>query len=567
MRLPSSFLLVSGCFFLSGLAGLIYETAWTQQFAAVFGTAELALAAVLAAYMTGLALGAVLAGHLVDRIRRPVWLYALLELGIGASALAVPHAIRLAGVVQAMVLGQHELPSTDGSTAILVVYVTSSFAILLVPTAMMGATLPLLARHLVHREHQIASRVGALYAINTIGAAAGTLLAAFVLLPHLGLGATVWTGAGINAAVFLLAAGLDRSSASGRSLGGRETPFGEPDIGIANVPEGRWILPMIFLSGAVSFTLEILWTRLLTLLLGGSVYAFATMLASFLAGIALGASWGARIASDARRAAWGFASAQLAAAVLTLAAFLSVDRLPGLARAVVESSGAGNTAISWLLCGLTLLPGAIAFGATFPCAVRILTRHPAMAASASGRVFAWNTAGAIVGSLAAGYVVLPRLGFADTMVTATSVCLLLALFACLGTGTRRHRLAFVLVTGLGIATLVAIPSPNRRLCFATMCSQPETIPGRSPSSTACRRPFRSQAPSFSRGSGVAPRSCSSSSPSIGAWCPTGCPSRPFSHPGRGRARVWWHAGCLCYPSPPTPTPGPCSSSASERVLP
>ena len=184
-RLP--FLLVLLCFFLSGVAGLSYQTAWTRQFRLVFGTSELALAMVLAAYMAGLVLGAGCAGRWMDRVRRPVLVYAVLELGIGLSALAVPQAIVAARALNVALLGGTELPLA-GSFGSGLIYGVSSFVILLVPTALMGATLPLLAQYAVQRETEIGTRVGLLYTANTVGAAAGTLLTAFVLLPRIGLG-------------------------------------------------------------------------------------------------------------------------------------------------------------------------------------------------------------------------------------------------------------------------------------------------------------------------------------------------------------------------------------------
>lgn len=182
MKVDLRFAGVLGCFTLSGLAGLIYQTAWTRQFALVFGTSELALVTVLAAYMAGLALGAAMAGRWAYRVRRPVLTYALLELGIGVGALAVPAAIGLASRLHVALLGGTELPPEAESPETAIFYVVSSFIIFLVPTAFMGATLPLLARWAVRRESKIGSRVGALYTANTAGAAAGTLLAAFALL-------------------------------------------------------------------------------------------------------------------------------------------------------------------------------------------------------------------------------------------------------------------------------------------------------------------------------------------------------------------------------------------------
>ena len=147
-RLPAVLL----CFFLSGFAALLYETVWTREFAFVFGTSDLAVATVLAAYMGGLAAGAGLAGRFANRIRRPVLAYGLLELGIGLSALAVPFAIQAStALLVALFGGAQALPEAGGFTPALF-YLVCSFVILLFPTALMGATLPLLARHAVERE-------------------------------------------------------------------------------------------------------------------------------------------------------------------------------------------------------------------------------------------------------------------------------------------------------------------------------------------------------------------------------------------------------------------------------
>ena len=276
-RLP--FLLVLLCFFLSGVAGLSYQTAWTRQFGLVFGTSELALATVLAAYMAGLALGAGCAGRWMDRVRRPVMVYAVLELGIGLSALAVPQAIVAARALNVALLGGTELPLA-GSFGSGLIYGVSSFVILLVPTALMGATLPLLARYAVQRETEIGTRFGLLYTANTVGAAAGTLLTAFVLLPRIGLGQTILVAAAINVVVFGLAALLARgfgalkSEPSGPAIPGAATPAVEASRPLGEMSAAfDWILPLVLVSGVVSFSWEILWTRLLTHLFGGSVYA------------------------------------------------------------------------------------------------------------------------------------------------------------------------------------------------------------------------------------------------------------------------------------------------------
>ena len=179
----------------------------------------------------------------------------------------------------------------------------------------------------------------------------------------------------------------------------------------------RWILPAILFSGAASFTYEVLWTRILGHVLGASVYAFATMLASFLFGIAAGAALASRLATGRRRAALGFALAQLGTAILSLAAFALSDRLPDVMRTLALGS-LGREAGHALVAAGALFPATLCIGATFPFAVRVLARSETEAASASARVYAWSTLGAIIGALGAGFFLVPALGFAGSFQVA-----------------------------------------------------------------------------------------------------------------------------------------------------
>ncbi len=451
--------LLLACFFLSGFAALLYQTAWTRELSFVFGTSELAVAAVLAAYMGGLALGAAAAARFATRLRRPVLAYGVLEAAIAVSALSVPAGIRLInGAYVGMLGGGGELMEGGARMAALF-QLASAFAVLLPPTAFMGATLPLLARHAVRSEAEIGSRVGLLYAVNTAGAIAGTLVAAFLLMPELGLRRTVWVGAAINGLVFALAALLAR---------GAVIPPFAPEArpsGSAPASAAAWILPALLLSGAVSFAYEVLWTRLLGHLLGGSLHAFATMLASFLLGIALGSGFAARLATSRERAAIGFGLAQLGIAFTGYAAFALADRLPALATRL----GAGPDAplASAVVAVSTLLPITLCIGATFPFAVRLLARSPEQAARATARAYSWNTVGAIVGALGAGFLLLPGLGFEGTVTVGVAVNLGLAALAAVSIRPRHLRLAAI--AAAGILVLVVLPA---RPPWALLSSSP-----------------------------------------------------------------------------------------------
>jgi spermidine synthase len=438
MKLDARFSLILLCFFLSGFAALLYETAWAREFAFVFGTSELAVVSVLAAYMAGLAAGAAVAARFVARVRRPVLVYGLLELGIAVSALAVPWGIRAALWLQTVSVGGQPAPPDEASVFGAFFYVVCSFAILMVPTGLMGATLPLLARHAVRRDDEIGRRVGALYAINTAGAVAGALATGFVLLPTFGLRLTIFAGAATNALVFCAASALAR-----RAPAPAAAPAGAP----SGLPRRHWVLPLAALSGAVSFTYEVIWMRLLGQLLGGSIQGFATMLASFLLGIAIGSAVAARLARNSARSGRGFALAQLGVAALSLAAFAAVDWLPEVANRI-GAGRSGSHAANALIAISGLLPGALCIGATFPFAVRLLARAEADAAAAAARVYAWNTVGAISGALASGFFLLPALRFAATMGVAAGANLAIALAAACLVRPRLRALAGIAATGL-----------------------------------------------------------------------------------------------------------------------
>ena len=210
---PARVLLGVGiCFLLSGFAALLYQTVWLRQFSLAFGTSELAVATVLAAYMAGLAAGAAVAGRYVARVRRPVLVYGVLEAAIALSALAVPLLLGLASALYVGALGNRPAPPDAAALGQPAFYLCVAFAVLAIPTGLMGATLPLLTRHAVTSDREVGPRVALLYATNTAGAVLGALVTGFALLPALGLVKTVWVGVGINALVFLVAAWLSRDA-------------------------------------------------------------------------------------------------------------------------------------------------------------------------------------------------------------------------------------------------------------------------------------------------------------------------------------------------------------------
>lgn len=455
-RLKRQFWLVAGCFLVSGFAALLYETVWLRQFAILLGTSEQALAVVLASYMGGLAVGSLVASRVVNAIRRPLLTYGLLELGIALAALFVPVGLAIAAMLQSSIFGGQSEPPPAGRISQVIFSFATAFSLILIPTGLMGATLPLLARHVVSRDEEVGPRIGSLYAINTAGAVMGTLVAAFVCLPTLGLGKTVWLGATCNLLVFVLVLLIVRGDTDVREI----TVTGETDeinsaapVAAAKeaskrsrkrkrkndaaarstpaktaqpvTPRYRAILLFAAISGGVSFCYEIIFTRMLGHMLGGSVFAFATMLAGFLLGIALGGAIAARIARDRMSAAVGFVYAQSAAAVMTLVAYQMIDRMCGW---TWDSwGGMSGLPAQVSVSMLALLPTATCVGATFPFAIRAYVKDETEAATGAARVYGWNVVGAIIGAMMTGFVLLPWLQYHHATAFAVLCNILIAL--------------------------------------------------------------------------------------------------------------------------------------------
>ncbi|MCG8588028.1 MAG: fused MFS/spermidine synthase, partial [Proteobacteria bacterium] len=453
------------CFFLSGWAGLAYQIAWTRQFAFVFGTSELAVATVLSSYMGGLAAGAALAARFAHRIRRPVLAYGLLELGIAGSAIvAVPLGIQLCRALYVAWFGGDAGPSDAGGVATGLFYAACTFAIVMIPTSLMGATLPLLARHAVTHEREIGSRIGGLYAVNTVGAVFGAVSTGFLVIPAAGLRGSIALAAAVNALVFVAAVLLARAA-------GPSTP-GSPQLR-PSLAGGRFILPAMLVSGLLSFVYEVLWTRLLGHVLGGSLYAFSTMLGTFLAGIALGSALASRFATTPERAARGFALVQLGTGLLSFAAFAALDRIPGLARAGASLAWP-PFALDALASAAVLLPPALCIGATFPFAVRMVAGRVEDAGPASARVYAWNTVGSILGAVGAGFLVLPALGYAGTLAVGVLGNLMLASAAALWMQRGRALVWCTVAAAAGGLVLLPAQTPWRVLRSSPLDRSPAT---------------------------------------------------------------------------------------------
>ncbi|MBI1962915.1 MAG: fused MFS/spermidine synthase, partial [Candidatus Rokubacteria bacterium] len=450
---------VAACFFLSGATGLVYEVLWLRMLSLVFGHTVFAITTVLAAFMAGLSLGSFAFGRVADRRRSPLALYGALEIAIGLACAAVPFALPW------LERGYLGLAATFEFSFL--AFGLAQFALLflalLVPTTLMGGTLPVLSRLFATDRESLAARVGALYALNTFGAVLGTAAAGYVLLPALGTRRTIWLAVAANLLVGLVALLLaQRSDKRGRPPVDSPALIAPEAPGPARAGLIGWALAA---SGAASMIYEVGWTRALALVIGSSTYAFTAMLLAFLLGIALGSALFARLAAARRAGPAAFAYLQLfigAAALLILPAF---ERLPAVLLHALNVSLAPGFVLAVqvaLAIGAMLVP-TLLIGATFPCAVRLTARSVERVGVDVGRLYALNTLGAIAGTVLAGFALVPHLGVGRALRVGVllnlAIGLGLALAARRELGGRRLAAATVLA-GVGALGAAALPAWN-----------------------------------------------------------------------------------------------------------
>jgi spermidine synthase len=412
-----------GCFLLSGFAALVYEIVWVRILGQIFGNTTFAIATVLAAFMAGLALGSYSFGRLAGRLQNDLLAYGTLEGLIGLYGLLI---LPLFGVVRRVYFAVYPHVEAAPILSILVLFVLA-FGLLMVPTVLMGATLPLLSRFFVTRLEQVGGRVGDLYAMNTLGAVAGCALAGYVMIPEMGLRASIFTAAAVNFAVAAAIAGmvvwLRRHPTAAQTFAPAAptldaqapTPTAGTSAPRAGVrgPLEAFLLLSLAASGAASMIYENAWTRALALVIGMSTYAFTTMLTTFLIGLALGSFLYARWWGRSPGRLWAFGAMQVGIGIAALATIPLFERLPFLflrLKASFADSFVLLLVVQATLSFLVMILPTILAGMTFPIVARLFTRGVYEVGSSVGTAYASNTLGAIVGALAGGFLLIPWLG-------------------------------------------------------------------------------------------------------------------------------------------------------------
>jgi spermidine synthase len=390
--LPALLLLFVG----SGCAALIYEIVWFQLLELVIGSSAVSLGVLLGTFMGGMCLGSLLFPRVVAVRQHPLRLYAGLELGIGAIGLLVLFGMPLVGGIYTAWAG-------SGLGSILVRAVIAGIC-LIPPTLMMGATLPAIARY-VETDAEGVSWLGFFYGGNIAGAVLGSVLAGFYLLRVYDVSVTTFVAAAINVTVAALAFVIANASPY--------TPVEQKSAQAARPAAGAWtVYVTIALSGTTALAAEVVWTRLLSLLFGATVYTFSLILAVILVGLGIGSSLGSALSRNLRspRVALGWCQLLLCAAI-AWSGYMLTESLPYWPiNPSISSDPWFTLQLDLVRCLWAVLPAPILWGASFPLALASVAARGQDPARLVGGVYAANTVGAIVGSLGASLVLVAWIG-------------------------------------------------------------------------------------------------------------------------------------------------------------
>ncbi len=451
----------------SGLAGLVYEVTWTRLLTLYLGHTTAAASAVVAAFLGGLAIGAAAGGRLASSWtpRRCLTAYVLLEIGVAICALLLPLELSLFAPLLRWAYN-------DGNGAMFpLIRIASCIVMVMVPAVALGATFPMAIRWFARGSAEPAKESSRLYFVNTAGAAAGAMLAGFVLIPSLGMSQTIYVAmAGSVVAALCVTAVLFTH---------RDEPV-DAAPAVAEVPRPRrqtatrqsvnvWLaIAVLGVSGFAALVHEIAWTRILSLVLGPTTYAFAATLAAVIAGVALGSGLGSWLLTRFASRAAGMLAFTLSFAAVTASWTYSTagSQIPMMvARYVADYADFDRLLVRGVLLTMALiLPTSASLGAAFPFALALADDRMHPAPGRFGLVYAVNTLGSVAGSMAAGFLFIPAFGIQPTL-WIVSGCLIACTAALILSGalTGGSRLVAGIIAAASVILVVTSPAWDREL--------------------------------------------------------------------------------------------------------
>jgi spermidine synthase len=413
-------------FFITGLTGLAYELVWIRLLVLVFGSTQFAVTTVLTTFMTGLALGSLVFGRVSERTVNPIRLYGVIEIGIGLYCLASP---MIFDAMRSIYLA-HFFSVDKLSAGFDPAQFALSFFGLIIPTTLMGGTLPVIVKHLTDPGGCIGRQTALAYALNTLGAVAGCLLTGLLSLYVLGVKATLYAAGAVD-----VAAGVALILLSAKAFSTRAKDSLAPTSEAAEAGNrGRRTMAIVLfafaLSGFCSLVYEVLWTRVLSLVIGSSVYAFTIMLATFLFGIGLGSLIFAPFIDKRRDPLLWFALLEGVIGLSSILAIALYGELPFLFHSLQAEYAERFylfLLIQFFLCASLMIVPTLAMGAIFPLVGKLYADEARSAGRGVGNAYFINTAGAIAGSFVGGFYLMPLIGAQKAVIAMALLNALLAI--------------------------------------------------------------------------------------------------------------------------------------------
>ena len=410
-------------FFVSGLCALIYEIIWQRMLVLVFGSTVYATTTILVSFMGGLSLGSYLAGKYSAKFKSPIFIYGVIELLIGLFALIFPFLVNQSTMLYVVLYKNVH----SNRYFFIIVRFLMLLIILLIPTSLMGATLPTISKGIVSSQNKKGYYTGLLYAFNTIGSVIGVLFATFYSIEKFGLRNTTYIAATLNIVIFFVIFIFPKY----RNFK-LEDSFNLQIKGKTNELsyENREILIVIIyaISGFSALSLEVLWTRELVFLLGMDSYAFGTMLSAFLFGIAIGSFVISKLIEKIKNLYLMFGLLEIGIALTTLLNFIFIPGLYDLKQGIYLESN--YNLFTFVLSGyvltliLMMLP-TLMMGAIFPIVIQIYKAKNGQISTTIGNVYSINTLGSILGALVTGFIMVPLFGVINSFKIIISVNIIL----------------------------------------------------------------------------------------------------------------------------------------------
>jgi spermidine synthase len=398
-------------FLFSGLSGLIYEVVWTRLLTTILGNTVYAVSIVLSAFMAGLSIGSLIAGRYIDSRKDPLKIYALLEITIGVTGFCLTFILNQTGPFYIWI--HHVL--TINSVFLSIGRYLFAFVSLVLPTTIMGATLPVLSKFIVDRDRTIGMNVGMLYAVNTLGAAIGCYAAGFLFIGNIGILKTVIIASLINFAVgtaaWLLRNVRITSPVSKQSKEPRKSEEQQ------SMPLSGIIALLAFsISGFAAMGYEISWTHILITYMGNTVYAFSAMLSSFLLGLGLGSLVLSYFVNRFSKQFICFGAIQIGIGLyIILSIYFFGNHLQLLLPFISPYPVVSNISSMFLKALVLMLPPTILMGASFPVATRLYVTHISTVSRKVSLLYSWNTIACIIGSIVTGFLLIPYMGFEKSL--------------------------------------------------------------------------------------------------------------------------------------------------------